>query len=125
MFTALRYFGTHHMFLTVAAACLICATCCSFGLEMRNHKHKWWPSGTWPDDYVLRSDVPPAAKRVYFFNSGLISTAFIALAFWASHYEKAIGRLPVLTIMCFFIAFINASIAVILTKQEPRPVNAR
>ena len=108
------------MFLAIASTCFVSAACCFFGLEIGNLRQGWWPSGTWADHYVVQGHVPTAAKRVYFLNSILISIGFVALAFWASHYEKLIGRLPLLTAMCFFIAFINASIAAILAgRVEP------
>jgi hypothetical protein len=113
------------MFITIAATCLVCAVCCSFGLELANRRLNWWPSSNWPDHYVVLPHVPAAARRLYFLNNALVSVAFIALAVWASYYEKQIGRLPILTTLCFFNAFINGATSIVLAGwNQPAPERA-
>jgi hypothetical protein len=107
------------MFLTIATMCLVCAACCSFGLEIGNNTRNWWPSHSWIEDHVFLPQIPMRARQVHLFSNALICVGFVFLALWASHYERMIGRAPVLTALCFFCAFINAATSVILMKKSP------
>ena len=105
------------MLLVIAAICLALAACCSMGLDVWNRKQKWWASGQRPNCVATLNNVPIGVRKVFFLHEALVSISFVVLAFWASQYEKEIGRLPILTSEFFFIAFVNGSISIALLKK--------
>ena len=111
------------MLLAIASICLICAAGCNVGLGLQNRRHAWWPRDRWIEDNGAIANVPARVRQVYGLGNGLVFASFVILALWASHFEKQIGRLPVLTTLCFFSAFIHAAISIILAQRvAPAPV---